>query len=99
MRYNFEWDPVKANENVRKHKVNFQRGGTIFCDPHAISIFDEEHSQREERWITIGRDDAEILLVVSHTFQEINASSYRVRIISVRRATRKERQQYEERNI
>ncbi len=68
MRYNFEWDPVKANENIRKHKVNFQRAGTIFRDLHAISIFDEKHSQEEERWITIGRDTREILLVVSHTF-------------------------------
>ena len=96
MRYNFKWDPVKANENVRKHKVNFQRAGTIFHDPHAISIFDEEHSREEERWITIGKDNSEILLVVSHTFQGINASSCRVRIISARKATRKERKQYEE---
>ena len=96
MRYNFKWDPVKANENVRKHKVNFQRAGTIFHDPHAISIFDEEHSREEERWITIGKDNSEILLVVAHTFQGINASSCRVHIISARKATKKERKQYEE---
>ena len=99
MRYDFEWDPVKANENIRKHKVTFQRSGTIFYDLHAISIFDEEHSQKEERWITIGKDNSEILLVVSHTFQEINASSYRIRIISARKATKKERNQYEEYNL
>ena len=47
MRYNFEWDPIRAMQNIRKHKVSFQRGGTIFRDPHAISIFDDEDSKRE----------------------------------------------------
>jgi uncharacterized protein len=96
LRYNFEWDTVKANENIGKHKVNFQRAGTIFHDLHAISIFDKEHSQEEDRWITIGRDKSEILLVVSHTFHEIDALSCRIRIISARKATKKERKQYEE---
>ena len=95
MRYDFEWDPIKAKENIRKHKISFQRAGTIFRDSHAISIFDDEHSQREERWITIGRDNSEILLVVSHTFCEINISSCRILIISARKATKKEIKQYE----
>ena len=96
MRYNFEWDPTKAKQNIRKHKVSFQRAGTICRDPHAISIFDEEHSQEEERWITIGRDSGGILLVVSHTFREIDASSYSICIISARKATKREIKQYEE---
>ena len=96
MRYNFEWDTTKAKQNIRKHKVSFQRAGTIFCDPHAISIFDDEHSQEEDRWITIGRDNGGILLVVSHSFGEIDVSSCRIRIISARKATKREIKQYEE---
>lgn len=99
MRYNFEWDPIKAKQNIRKHKVSFQRAGTIFCDSHAISIFDEEHSQEEERWITIGRDSSGILIVVSHAFHEIDTSSYKIRIISARKATKRETKQYEERSL
>lgn len=52
MRYYFEWDPAKGNVNIQKHKVSFQRAAEVFKDPHAISIFDEEHSQEEDRWIT-----------------------------------------------
>lgn len=55
MLYNFEWDPNKAKENKRKHKVSFERATQIFLDPFQISIFDEEHSREEERWITIVR--------------------------------------------
>jgi len=76
--------------------VSFQRAGTIFCDPNAISIFDDEHSQEEERWVTIGRDSSSILLVVSHTFREIDTSSCSIRIISARKATKRERKEYEE---
>lgn len=99
MRYDFEWDPAKAKQNTHKHKVSFQRAGTIFHDPHAISIPDEEHDQEEERWITIGKDSNEIVLVVSHTFQGIDASSFSIRIISARKATKKERKQYDKRKL
>ncbi len=96
MRYNFEWDPTKVKQNIRKHKVSFQRAATIFRDPHAISIFDDEHSREEDRWITIGLDSEGILLVVSHTFCSIDASSCNIRIISARKATKKETKPYEE---
>ena len=100
MQYNFEWDPIKAVQNIRKHRVSFQRGGTIFHDPHAISIFDDEHSREEEdRWVTIGKDNNGILLVVSHTFREIDASSCSIRIISTRKTTKKESKQYKERDL
>ncbi len=71
MRYYFEWDPAKANQNILEHKVRFQRAAEVFKDPHAISIFDEEHSQDEDRWITIGKDNIGTLLVISHTFRKI----------------------------
>ncbi len=96
MRYYFEWDPGKANQNILEHKVRFQRAAEVFKDPHAISIFDDEHSQDEDRWITIGKDNIGILLVVSHTFRKIEEESCRIRIISSRKATKNERKQYEE---
>ena len=96
MRYYFEWDPAKANQSIVKHKVRFQRAAEVFKDPHAISIFDEEHSQDEDRWITIGKDNIGILLVISHTFRKIEEESCRIRIISSRKATKSETKQYEE---
>ena len=59
MRYNFEWDPNKAKHNLRKHKVSFERAAAIFLDPLAISIYDEEHSSEEDRWITIAIESDE----------------------------------------
>jgi uncharacterized protein len=94
--FDFEWDPVKAKQNSVKHAVNFERAGTVFLDPLQITIFDKNHSGTEDRWITIGKDRAGIPLVVSHTFQQISESSVRIRIISARKATKNERNQYEE---
>lgn len=95
MRYDFEWDPKKARSNVRKHKVGFERAATIFRDPNLLSIPDEEHGESEERWITMGLDETGILLVLSHKFESINVEVSRIRIISARKATKKETEQYE----
>jgi uncharacterized DUF497 family protein len=97
LRYQFEWDPAKARENVRKHKVSFQRAATIFRDPNALSIFDQDHSQEEDRWLTLGRDSSGNLMVVCHTYRQSGSGSSLIRIISARQATKKERQQYEDR--
>ncbi len=97
MDYNFEWDPAKARKNLAKHKVDFDRAAQVFLDPYMLSIVDEEHSESENRWITIGRDSTAVLLVVIHTFQEIDTETLSVRIISVRKATRKESRQYSSR--
>lgn len=98
MKYNFEWNPKKAKTNKQKHKVSFQRATAIFRDPCMISIFDDEHSEDEDRWITIGTDANGILIIVSHTFQKVHQASCNVRIISARKATKKETSQYEEKN-
>jgi uncharacterized protein len=95
LRYHFDWDPTKARENVQKHKVSFQRAATVFRDPYALSIFDNDHSQEEDRWITLGRDDHGIIIVVCHTFRQSDEVSAFIRIISARKATKKERQNYE----
>jgi len=94
MRYDFEWDPRKARSNLRKHKVGFERPATVFRDPNLLSIPDEEHSESEERWITMGLDETGILLVLSHRFESLSAEVSRIRIISARKATSKETKQY-----
>jgi uncharacterized DUF497 family protein len=96
--YQFEWDPAKALRNVREHRVSFERAATVFLDPRAMSIFDDEHSEREERWVTLGLDRAGALLVVCHTFREEKEAgreaNAKIRLISARRADRKEAAQY-----
>jgi len=98
LRYNFEWDPAKAKENNRKHKVSFERATTVFRDANHISIFDENHSDDEDRWITLGLDRTGILLIVIHTFRQTNRLDVRIRIISARKANRTQIKQDEEFN-
>ena len=93
--YQFEWDPVKARQNARKHRIAFERGATVFSDPNALSLFDKDHSDEEERWITLGVDETGALLVVSHTYDELAENRARIRLISVRRATTNEKKQYQ----
>ena len=87
----FEWDPDKATRNLTKHGVSFQEAATVFGDPLALTFFDPDHSEEEDRFLTFGNSSDGRLLVVSHTDRED-----RIRIISARRATRKERKSYEE---
>jgi uncharacterized DUF497 family protein len=93
--YQFDWDPVKGRENARRHRVTFERAATVFLDREALSMFDEEHSRDEDRWVTLGLDRTGTLLVVCHTYQEETGTSARIRIISALRATRSEAKQYE----
>jgi uncharacterized protein len=93
-RYDFEWDPAKAKQNLRKHGVSFERAATVFLDPNALSIFDTKHSSGEDRWITLGTDRQGVMLVVSHTFREAREQTASIRIITSRKATRAERRQY-----
>ena len=95
--YNFEWDINKARLNIKKHEIGFERAAEIFLDPFAISIFDEENSLQEERWITIGKNSSEVVLVLIHTFSQQENDQCNIRIISARRATKREIKQYEER--
>ena len=95
MNFNFEWDPTKAKQNLKKHGVRFEQASEIFLDPLAISIYDEEHSADEDRWITLGKDRAGKLLVAIHTFSEKGEDVCLIRMISARKATRKEIKQYE----
>jgi len=92
--YNFEWDPAKAISNRAKHGVSFEQAATIFRDPQLISVADDEHSDDEDRWATMGFDSQGTLLVVVHTFSEDANGGVSIRIISARRATRYEAGQY-----
>ena len=99
MQYNFDWDPAKEKQNIRKHKVDFRRAATVFRDPRQLSIYDEEHSEDENRWITIGIDSSGVLRVVIHTFEYADEALRKIRIISARKATRAEASQYQKEDI
>jgi uncharacterized DUF497 family protein len=96
MRFEFDWDPTKAESNRRKHGVSFEEAMGIFSDPLALSLLDNESGQGEERWVTIGRNPASNLLLVVHTYVELSSERAAIRIISARRPTRGEVRQYEE---
>jgi len=87
----FEWDPVKAAENTRKHRVSFEEAATTFGDPLALTFDDPDSSAEERRFLTFGLSNQNRLLIVSHTYRR-----RRVRIISARRMDRSERRIYEE---
>lgn len=88
---NFEWDPNKAESNLRKHGVSFQEAATVFGDDLGITVYDPDHSREEDRYITIGWSNRRRLLMVSHTDRED-----RIRIISARELTQSELKDYEE---
>jgi uncharacterized DUF497 family protein len=91
MALRFRWDARKAAENVRKHRVRFDEATTVFDDPLSVTIPDPDHSVGEQRFLLLGVSTRGRLLVVAHSEREDS-----VRIISARRADRKERQTYEE---
>ena len=88
---NFDWDPQKAEVNLRKHGLSFDEAATVFLDPMAVSGPDPEHSVGEDRYITFGFSRLGRLLAICHTYRP-----GAIRIISARRVTRGERKIYEE---
>ncbi len=87
----FEWHAAKARANFAKHGVSFAEAATVFLDPLALTFPDPDHSGAEVREITIGHGAGGAVIFVSHAIRE-----GRVRVISARKATRRERKQYEE---
>jgi uncharacterized DUF497 family protein len=85
----FEWDPEKARRNLAKHGVSFEDAATAFGDPLSITRFDPDHSDDEDRFLLLGATHIGQLVVVAHTDR-----GDRVRIISARMATRRERRTY-----
>lgn len=94
--FEFEWDENKAKINLAKHKVSFDEGRTIFTDPFLITIPDDEHSDHEERFISMGKSTSEKILLVVHLERHIKLNHVLIRIISCRKATATERKIYEE---
>lgn len=94
MRYDFDWDPGKERANIRKHGISFRQAASIFRDPNQFTLYDQEHSQNEDRWITIGLDNTGVMRIVVHTFEQIEEDVWRVRMISARKANRDEEKQY-----
>jgi len=92
----FEWDTNKEKINIQKHGVTFEQASYVFADPFALNKFDEEHSDYEDRWIILGKSLNQTLLVVIHTFRNNDGVEF-VRIISARKATKKEQQAYQKR--
>ena len=86
----FEWDADKAALNVAKHGVSFEEAATVFGDPLSLTVYDPDHSQDEDRFITMGTSTDGRLMLVSHTDRD-----NRIRIISARVATKRERKAYE----
>ncbi len=95
MEYQFEWDIFKAASNRKKHNVSFENAATIFQDPLALTLFDSEHSDIEDRWITMGVAGNKSILVVVHTFKDVDPDLTIIRIISARKATKNEIRQYQ----
>lgn len=93
--FEFEWDDAKAESNLAKHGVNFTDAMSVLLDPLAITRFDEEHSEDEERWVSVGRAANGQLLLAVHTFSATGPNTALLRLISARPATRREREQYE----
>lgn len=87
----FEWDRAKAESNLRKHGISFKAAATAFGDPLSIAIADPNHSDLEDRCVLVGSTLRGQLVVVVHTDCDDN-----IRIISARRATRREIQTYEQ---
>ena len=86
----FEWDPEKEQSNMQKHGVDFTEAATVFGDPLELTISDPDHSIGEYRFLSMGHSSRNRILVVSYTERE-----NRIRIISARVASPKERRQYE----
>ena len=84
--YQFEWDAAKARRNQTKHGFSFKLAMSVLRDPLALTVYDEDHSDEEDRWVTLGQAANGQYLIVIHTFQQVSPFAVRIRIISARKA-------------
>ena len=94
MSFTVEWDEEKATINERRHQISFYEGATIFQDSHIATMYDPDHSDDEHRYLSIGYSSQGQLLLVYYTERGDN-----IRLISCRKATRRERTMYEKGNF
>jgi len=92
MKLRFEWDEVKAASNIRKHGGSFEEALTVVGDPYSLTIYDERHSEKENRFMDMGLSTSGRVLAIVYVEQQTC-----IRIISCRKATRKEQMYYESR--
>ena len=92
----FAWDGAKAKANKLKHGISFEEAKTVFQDSYALRIFDPDHSGDEDRFLMLGLSSLSRLLVVCHCYRE---NDNIIRIISARKATKKESSIYEKRRF
>ena len=90
---NFSWDKNKAHTNLKKHKISFEEAQTVFNDENARLIFDPDHSEDEDRFILLGYSCTSKILTVVHCYRDDEEN---VRIISARKSTKHEENQYRE---
>lgn len=90
--YEFEWDLSKAIINIDKHGITFEEASTVFNDEYAILFDDPDHSIQEERFLLLGMSMKARMLIVCHCIRHDSV----IRIISARKATKKESEQYDE---
>ncbi len=90
----FSWDARKALGNLEKHGVSFEEAATVFADPDALEWEDFGHSLVEGRFKRLGRSVAGRLLILIYTVRRMKDGKEAIRIISARRASRKERKAY-----
>jgi len=62
LNYDFEWDHNKAKLNIKKHKISFEDAAEVFLDPLAVSLFDDQHNSKEDRWVTVGKNTNDQIL-------------------------------------
>jgi len=87
----YEWDSIKAAGNLKKHRITFTEAATVFLDPLALTYQDPDHSEGEQRYVTVGESTRGRVILVAHLDR-----GDRIRIISARRATRKEAHEFRE---
>jgi len=87
----FSWDARKARQNLQKHKVSFEEATTVFYDENAIEFFDPDHSIDEDRFLMLGLSGRLRIMVVNYCLRK---RGLEIRIISARKATKKEEQVY-----
>ncbi len=93
MQREFEWDQIKADENIHKHRLGFEEAVTVFSDPNSLTIFDPGHSLKENRYLDIGMSCKGRVLIVVHTERR-----EKIGIITCPKASAMERRQYEKIN-
>ncbi len=89
---NFDWDPAKADSNIKKHGVSFEESCSVFYDEFAVQFFDQKNADQEDRFLMLGMSNKTNVLIVCHCERD-NGNT--IRIISSRKATKKEQMHYQ----